>query len=220
MTKILDPEVKKDASSRIRASTVARSAMVLVLAVGLVVVGSAVISGGWQIQPVLSGSMRPGLPIGGVVVLQRVPTSSLQVRDVILFHPPGEPRTTYVHRIVSMQRRAAETVISTQGDANSFPDPWHSRIKGRTAYIARFSLPLLGYAAVWDHSTSGRTLLLTGAGILALALVASVLYDVRRKRRQVARQGIDAADVGGKATPAVPKAVPVGVRPESDYVDR
>ena len=48
----------------------------------------ALVRGTWMVTPVLSGSMRPGLSVGGVVVSERVPVASLHVRDVIIFRDP------------------------------------------------------------------------------------------------------------------------------------
>jgi signal peptidase len=129
---------------------------------------TAVFSGQYQLHPVLSGSMRPGLPIGGVVVTKRVPTSSLLIRDVIVFHRPDHPDELVVHRIIAMKPGPAGPIVQTQGDANDAPDPWRATMSGSTAYRADFSLPLLGYPAVWMHSPDGRRVLIT-VGLLLVA---------------------------------------------------
>jgi len=72
----------------------------LVAAAPTGIVGVA--SGAWQVRPILSGSMRPGFPVGGVVVTQRVPLDSLHVGDVVVFHIPHDPGATYLrppHRV-------------------------------------------------------------------------------------------------------------------------
>jgi hypothetical protein len=74
--------------------------------------------------------------------------------------------------------------VRTQGDDNLYPDPWTLHFLGHWAYEARFSLPLLGYVAVWVHSPLGRSAMLIGAGVLALILVVSVALDNRIKRRK------------------------------------
>ena len=65
-------------------------AYVLLLAVlgGAGICAFALVQGTWQVTPVLSGSMRPGLAVGGAVISQRVPGDSLHVRDVIIFNDP------------------------------------------------------------------------------------------------------------------------------------
>lgn len=158
----------------------------------LIVVAVAVTSGAWQIRPVLSGSMRPDLPVGGVVVTQRVPLDSLAVGDVAVFHPPVDPRLDYVHRIIWLRRRAGELLVRTKGDANATADPWLLHVRGRWGYVARFSVPWIGYAAVWVHSPPVRHAAVIGAGVLASVLVASVLIDRRRRSRAPAPTGVQA----------------------------
>ena len=159
------------------------------IAAGIVVAVIGVAGGGWAVQPILSGSMRPGFPLGGVVVAERMPVTDLQVRDVVIFHPPSEPTIDYVHRVISLRREGSTVVIRTQGDANLYPDPWTLRLHGRYVYVARFTLPLLGYPAVWVHSPTGRRTLLATAFVLAGALGVLLLRDRNRRRRSDARDG-------------------------------
>lgn len=191
-----------DADSRPASRSVlsqAFEAAVLALA-GAVILAAAIAvgSGAWQIRPVLSGSMRPGLPIGGVVVTQRVPLAELQVRDVAVFHPPFDSKADYVHRVISLHREGSVVVVRTQGDDNLYPDPWTLRLHGRYAYVARFSVPLLGYPAVWVHSPAGRRDLLGVGAVLAVAFAGTYVIDRRRRRRRpvVATPALSAADPG------------------------
>lgn len=188
---------------RITVGRVVGGLILAALMAGFAVVAVGVGSRTWQIQPILSGSMRPGFPIGGVVVAQRVPTSSLQVRDVILFHPPAEATKTYVHRIVSLKHVDGSLVITTQGDDNRFPDPWTLRLKGRWAYEARFTVPVVGYAAVWSHSTTGRTVLLLTAG--ALIVVCGILImggqALAHRRSVPLEDGVESTDVSSEVDP-------------------
>jgi signal peptidase len=135
--------------------------------------------GTWAVNPVLSGSMRPGFTVGGVVISQRVPVSQLAVRDVIVFHNPNNPSEEMVHRIVQMTKGSdGQLLIRTQGDANPVRDPWTLTIRGNSVYKVRWSLPLLGYVAVAYQNNRGTALLVAG---FVLILVA--LSTVIRQRR-------------------------------------
>ena len=175
---------------RARRRTVLRLVVVLV---ALVVAGtgaSELLRGAWMVTPVLSGSMRPGLAVGGVVVSERVPVSSLEVRDVIVFHRPDLPSEQVVHRIIAVTRgHAGALVFKTQGDANQTPDLWSLSMKGRYAYRVRWAVPLVGYAAIFyqDH----RGAFEVGCGAVLLVVALSFLY-----RRQPA--GAHVADKGSQ----------------------
>ena len=167
-----------------------------VLAAFLVLVAAGatlVVSGRYQIRPVLSGSMEPHLPVGGVVITERVPTTSLHVRDVIAFHRPDQPQDVVVHRIVSLTSSPVGLQVQTQGDANDTPDPWTLTLQGTTAYRATFSVPLAGYVAVWAHSPTGRTTFLLLGLALLVGTAASALVSRRSSMRQ--RQAPEAASV-------------------------
>ena len=157
--------------------------------IAVIVAGTvAVLSGRYQLRPVLSGSMRPGLPVGGIVITERVPTSSLQVRDVVVFHSPDHPQDLIVHRIVSLTPGASGPVVKTQGDANTAPDPWTVTLHGATAYRAVYALPLVGYVAVWVHGPSGRlALMVTGLLLLLVAAAGGLMTRGRSTRRSQER---------------------------------
>jgi len=173
---------------------------------GVTLVALSLSSGRWRVAPIRSGSMRPGLPVGGLVATERVPVSSLAVRDVLLFHPPGEPDVTFVHRIISIDRAGSVTTVRTQGDDNPRPDPWTLRLAGRSAYKARFTVPLIGYVAFWFGSAAARAALVVGVAIVVAALLAWALRDRLVRRRSTGAAPADVvtgpADVVAPGPPA------------------
>jgi signal peptidase I len=156
------------------------STIVVLVVLAAVGVGSvALIHGTWQVNPIVSGSMRPGLPVGGAIISERVPVDQLLVRDVIVFRSPDNPADLIVHRIVAMSRsNSGQLVIKTQGDANNVRDAWTLTIRGNHAYVARWSVPLLGYLAVAFENNRGLVLL--AAGIVLIAAAASAILKQRR----------------------------------------
>ena len=155
---------------------------VLVLAVlaAVGVVSVALVQGTWQVNPVDSGSMRPGFAVGGVVISERLPLDQLVLRDVMVFASPDDPAKLIVHRIVEMSKsKSGQLEIRTQGDANNVRDPWTLTIKGHYAYVVRWSLPLLGYVAIAYQNNRGLVLL--AAGLLLIAAAASAILKQRRR---------------------------------------
>ncbi len=102
-------------SSHRRASspvTLVKRVVTLVEAVALVAVlalagiaGVALARGTWMTTPVHSGSMRPGLSVGGLAISEQVPVDRLAVRDVIVFRSPDKPTEQVMHRIVHLAER-------------------------------------------------------------------------------------------------------------------
>lgn len=157
----------------------AAGSLLLLLGLAALALGAfATGTGRWHATPVLSGSMRPGLQPGDVVLTKRVPVSSLQVRDVLVFHPPGEGDRLLVHRIVRLTRKGDVVTITTHGDANTADDPAKASLHlGGTAYRVQRAVPLVGYPAVWlSQGSHGPLTIVLGV----VFLVGAVLTVVRK----------------------------------------
>jgi signal peptidase len=187
--------------------TVATVIVAAVLA-GAGFVALSLVRGTWMVTPVLSGSMRPGFPVGGVVVSERVPLKDIALRDVIVFQNPIKRTEEMIHRIVKLTRLPNGLIkIRTQGDANPVPDPWTIVVHTREVYKIRWSLPLLGYVAVayQDH----RGILLVVAGALLVFIAAGIWFEAASKKRaRAATTDPDPAPPGaGSAPPFVQRFV-------------
>jgi signal peptidase I len=182
--------------SATRGRRVSRLGTVMIVAASLLLalIALGVLSGNYQIRPVLSGSMRPGLPVGGVVITHRVPLDDIKVRDVIVFTRPGNPSEMVVHRVIEIHRDGATVTARTQGDANDAPDPWTLNLHGNTAYRAIYTLPLIGYPAVWLHNVNGNHILAAIAGLALLIAAASTWRTDRRRARSAEPAEGPAAD--------------------------
>jgi len=123
--------------------------------VGWVVVGIAsvviifVVFGALGFRPTLvgSGSMRPALDVGDIVVVTAVSAEAVGEGDIIQF---GEGGTSTIHRVVEVQENGSRVFI-TQGDANDSPDldPVEAeQIQGRV----KFRIPKVGWVAIWIKS--------------------------------------------------------------------
>ena len=187
-----------------RRAFLALLAALLLAGAGLVTY--SVLSGNWTIAPILSGSMRPGFPVGGVVVPGRTQTSALAVGDVILFQNPDRPSDQMVHRIIQLKSdQSGQQVINTKGDANAADDPWTVSLKGNSVYVAQFTLPLLGYAAV--NTNHGLDLMIGGVILLLIAL-STVMSRDRRVPAETARVSLEASWPVGVAASAPHEGIP------------
>ena len=96
---------------------------------------------------VASGSMRPTLEVGDLIIVQGIPASEIKVGDIIVFNQPGETSNT-IHRVVAIETLANGTIeFRTKGDANPTEDPqWtpEQNVKGRVLY----RIPYIGFMAL------------------------------------------------------------------------
>jgi signal peptidase len=78
---------------------------------------------GWKALAVPTGSMRPAIPPGSLVLVRRVSIASLKVGDVITYINPVNPKTTLSHRIVKKYLLDGKVpAFVTKGDANKVND--------------------------------------------------------------------------------------------------
>ncbi|MDD4255013.1 MAG: signal peptidase I [Methanofollis sp.] len=147
----------------------------LLAAIALVLVAAAALTTpaiGWHVEVVLSGSMEPAIPVGGVVVIGPASPDDVRVGDVITFKS-GENRVT--HRVVAVEAGSPARFL-TKGDANEDADPVPvpaGNVVGRVL----FSLPFLGYLAAFVRSPIGFVLTLVVPGLVLIALEVKGLRE-------------------------------------------
>ncbi|MBI4258398.1 MAG: signal peptidase I [Thaumarchaeota archaeon] len=74
---------------------------------------------------VSSGSMRPTLEVGDLIVVRSMSFNELQIGDIITFHSPFAPDRIIVHRIFRIvQSGDGATGFITKGDNNQAADGW------------------------------------------------------------------------------------------------
>jgi signal peptidase len=126
-----------------------------------------------KLEPVLSGSMRPGIQPGDLAVVRPVPIGEVHVGEVIAYLPPGHT-TPVLHRVVDMNSGG----IITKGDANNVADPW-GRVKPQGESVNRLVtvIPKVGFLL------NVRTLVLKIlAGIILAALCIAIWASLRQRQ--------------------------------------
>jgi len=150
-----------------------------ILTVALVVVPR--VTGGMSLT-VLTGSMRPGINPGDVVVTRGIDAqqaASLNIGDVITFLPYPDDPTLVTHRIIGKAVGASGTAFITQGDNNNSVDPWgpvHDfQVRGDVMYV----VPKVGWARQWVGQAGPW--LVPGAGVVLIGVGLVSLVTVRRR---------------------------------------
>ena len=118
---------------------------------------------------VLTGSMRPAIEPGDMVVDEEIRADQVRIGDIITFQEPRGERTI-THRVRKVSISEGQARVTTQGDANDKPEKWEIPVGGTIGRVA-YTVPKIGYPVTWSHSTTGR-LALVSIPALILALWA------------------------------------------------
>ena len=181
-----DEEVEETAPSQQSGrSALSRSlwyGSIAVLAAFVLVCGIWTLTGG-RTYVVTTPSMSPGVPVGSLVLVRPDPPGGPHVGQIIAFHPPNEPKTTYTHRVIAIN---ADGTYSTKGDLDSTPDAW---VLTRSQIIG-----------VATHHFKGIGWLVRALPWLALGavLLMAIVMFLPRSRRRIA------SFVGGTIVVSVP----------------
>jgi signal peptidase I len=132
-----------------------------------------------------SGSMRPTLSPGEVVVLRSESPAQMAVGQIVAFHPPGEQRLTVIHRVRAIRRTSRGIIFRTKGDANNASDPWRAKIAGDIVWRETTKIPLLGYVVVWSQRPAIRMVVL--GLMLALFVIVALGWIWRPAPRREPR---------------------------------
>jgi signal peptidase I len=116
------PESESDRNDRrrLRVGTFVFVATVVVLVAFLAAAGAWLLTGG-RFYVVSTPSMSPQVPVGSLVLTRPAPAGGPHVGQIIAFHPPAEPQTTYTHRVYKVLPGGA---YQTKGDLDPTPDAW------------------------------------------------------------------------------------------------
>lgn len=179
----------------------ALAAVAVAGAAALLLVGVGPHTGAYRTLTVLSGSMRPVVDPGDVVVVRPVPTGELRVGDVIVFSAPTPDRATVTHRIIEIVEPGPAPVVRTKGDGNSAADPWQARLAPGTGWRVAFVVPVIGRAInVLSRPDVRRIVSVAMPAGLAMAWLASVVGGLR------VREDDGAAPAPAPGLPAAPRA--------------
>jgi len=109
---------------------------------------------GFQPTVIASGSMRPTLDVGDIVITVQTPAKNIKIGDIIQYQTAREPT---IHRVIDKDKYEAggTTWFITQGDANNAPDdPVNERqVTGKVVLI----IPKLGWVSIYLKETAANT---------------------------------------------------------------
>jgi signal peptidase len=156
-------------------------ALWLVLGLGLGLIALLSVPRAFGVTPytVLTGSMRPNLDVGDLVLSERRAPLSVRPGDVVTFHDPSRDGELVTHRVESMRRRGSSVTFVTRGDANDVPETW-SVAAGGTIGRAVLTIPKLGHVVHRAGSREGKLALIAFPAALLVLLELGGLAGLRR----------------------------------------
>jgi signal peptidase len=136
---------------------------------------------------VTSGSMRPTLPPGTLIVTRPADPAALGIGDVITYQLVSGRPAVVTHRIIGVGYAAnGEITFRTRGDANDVADDKPVRavqVRGELWY----AVPLVGYLNTWV-SGRHRLLLVYVASALLIGYAGWMFVSAVRDRRRPPRR--------------------------------
>jgi signal peptidase len=177
----------------LRAPTVATGIAIWLLAGmagGLVLAAGLPVLAGMRSFTIMSGSMRPALGVGDVVVTKPMVARDARPGDVITFKDPQHRSRMLTHRVTALHVAGDQVLIATKGDANNRAERWSTAADGRIGRVV-YHLPLVGYALVWTHGRWARLLLVVVPALLLGFIELGRIW--RPKRPALEAEPADAA---------------------------
>lgn len=195
------------ASSKSKWSNLLKSNYVKTIILAAVVLGSVVafwvgvkvaFATEYPLLTVASGSMRPTLEIGELIVVQGISdVSELRAAlqpdgDIVVFRNPHDEGELIVHRAINKTQSAIDGLwyIKTKGDANPSADPWSGTNTWNTMISEKLLIgkvvghvPYVGYIPLYVRTPLGMVLLI----VLILIIVFAEYIPFSSKKQETAK---------------------------------
>lgn len=121
-----------------------------------------------------TGSMRPAINPGDLILVNAIQPKNVRVGDIITFQRPGEADEIFTHRVAKISYSDAAIAFETKGDANKTADTWTVTYSGpawRLAHTIRHGGIVLHVA----QGNSSRRIIAASVFVIVLALMWPVI---------------------------------------------
>ena len=159
-----------------RASDFLLAGVFAIAVVILLSMGVGTLTGQYRTVTVLTGSMRPTMDPGDVVIERPISSKSVKVGDVVTFHPPNS-QLLVTHRVVEVGDENGHVTIRTKGDANNAVDEWDAVLPdSQPVWVKAVTIPKVGYFVVWVRNGTLLRVLLFAAPLILLGMFLRALW--------------------------------------------
>jgi signal peptidase len=157
----------------------------IVIAVSLAAITALVIVpriAGASPYTILTGSMKPDMPPGTIVVVKPLPFDEIRQGDVITYQIESGKPMVVTHRVVGISVVDGETRLVTQGDTNDAPDALPVR-EVQVRGVVWYHVPMVGFAtSLIDDVSKGIAVRILGGLLIAYAVYLGASLLFRRKK--------------------------------------
>lgn len=140
---------------------------------------------GYSRYVITSGSMTGTYDKGSIVFEKNVPVADLKVGDVITYLPPPSSGVNHLvtHRIFRIQpAQGGGTLLTTKGDHNPAPDPWHFELTSKQQGVVQFGVPHAGWIFIELAKRDMRMLAIgLPAALIGLGALGQLISAFRRR---------------------------------------
>lgn len=174
------------------------TAIIIFVVAGLALLAFSLPHTGWRALSVQTGSMKPAIPPGSLVLVHSVPQNTIKKGDVITYKGKTASEMTITHRVQERKKQhngLYRTIV--KGDANRSADApiYDSQIIGRV----ETSVPYLGKALGFVKTPLGLALLVyLPALIICIAEIRLLVrrltkLEIEKQKPKAAQQQLAAA---------------------------
>jgi signal peptidase len=176
------------------------TAWTVAVLMGGLIVGLVIVPRLFGAEPftVLTGSMRPLMPPGTMIIVRPVEFTDLRVGDVITYQLESGQAAVVTHRIVSIDIGDDGPRLRTQGDANPSADIEPVRaeqVRGEVWYW----VPYIGYVTSVGSGDGRANIVRVLGGALIVYAVYAVVMGMVRSRRSKAEASTTSTSTGANA---------------------
>jgi signal peptidase len=152
------------------------STAVCALAIALLAVLLIAAVAGYRPLIDYSGSMRPAIQAGDLLVTRSEPAATIRPGQVVSFIDPGLNGKLVTHRVLEAHASGRNIAVVTRGDANPVPETWSIARNASVGELV-FRVPEIGRLVAWTSTRWARTALLA---LMALIVSTATLRRIWR----------------------------------------
>jgi len=151
--------------------------IVVVLVLPAIIYAIPFIVDGYYSSVIMSGSMEPAVPVGSIVVTQKIDVDNVKAGDIIVFQR-SDSKT--LHRVIDKIVENDSYYFKTKGDANEDPDPWTVQ-PDQVHGALLLTIPYYGYLIYFAGTPIGFVLMVI---IPAILLIANEIRKIIKLKKE------------------------------------